>query len=222
MVILSRFEVPLPRYWRNRSFAGFKTGLTAFAVQFLEIWRLFCWIGWSVAKISAKKFIFSLRNRFYVICCFVFTTLEVVLGRSEVHLPRYGRKYLYTGFETRIKAFAVLFLKFWILFWVERGTFAQIQAKTFIRRLRNCFHGIRSSIFRNLVVILSWSEVSLPRYRRKRLFDGFVSGFMSFDVLFLEHLWIFWVIRKFLCQDTCENVHSPALKLVLRHSLLYI
>ena len=40
-VILSRLEVPMPRYGPIRSFAKFETVFLAFAVLFLELWRLF-------------------------------------------------------------------------------------------------------------------------------------------------------------------------------------
>ena len=41
-VYLHRLGVLLPRYGWKRLFASFEIGLTAFAVVFLEHWRLFC------------------------------------------------------------------------------------------------------------------------------------------------------------------------------------
>ena len=44
-VILRWLEVPLAKCGWNRLFSGFKHGLEAFAVLFLEHWRLFC-VNW--------------------------------------------------------------------------------------------------------------------------------------------------------------------------------
>ena len=39
---LHQSEVPLPRYGRKPLFVGFEIGFTAFAVQILALWGLFC------------------------------------------------------------------------------------------------------------------------------------------------------------------------------------
>ena len=52
----------------------------------------------TVAKIRAKLFIRRLLNQFYVICCSIFNTLEVILSGSKVLLPRYGQKRVFPGF----------------------------------------------------------------------------------------------------------------------------
>ena len=53
----------------------------------------------------------------------------------------------------------------------------------FIRRLWSHFYRIRCSIFSTFEVILSWSKVLLPKYRRKRSFAVFETCFMGLAVL---------------------------------------
>ena len=65
------------------------------------------------------------------------------------------------------------------------GTFAEIEAKTFIRRLSNWVYVILRSIFKPLEDIWRQFEVLLPRYGPKRLFAVFEIGFTTFAVLFL-------------------------------------
>ena len=56
------------------------------------------------------------------------------------------------------------------------------------------------------------------KIRAKRLFAGFETRFVAFAVLLLEQYNLFYVNRGYFCQDTGENLHSPDLKMVLRHS----
>ena len=91
----------------------------------------------------------------------------------------------------------------------------------FIRRLWNWFYGIRCSIFSILEVIFNWPKVPLLRYGLKRLFSGFSTGLMAFTVLILALWRLFLVDWKYSRQDISQNVHFPALKLVLRHYLCY-
>ena len=78
---------------------------------FLYFGGYFTTIGGTFAKIRAKTIINRLRNRFYSIWRSIFITLEVVLRRSDVTLPRYGQKCLFAGFEIAFMIFAVLFLE---------------------------------------------------------------------------------------------------------------
>ena len=93
--------------------------------------------------------------------------------------------------------------------------------KTFIFRLWNQLYGIHCSIFSTLEIILSPSEVPLPRYERKCSFAIFEIGFTAFAVLFLIRWRLFWVDPRYYCQYLREIIHSPAMKSVLWHSLFY-
>ena len=97
-------------------------------------------------------------------------------------------------------------------------TVAKIQAKTF-RQLWNRFYGIYRFFLSTSVVILHQSYVHLPRYAQKRCFAGFETGFTAFSVNFWALRWLFCVNFTCRCKDTGEDVASPSLKPVLRHSL---
>ena len=64
-------------------------------------------------------------------------------------------------------------------------------------------------------------EVSLPRYGQKRYYAGFEFVFTIFAVLFIEHWRLLYIDWRKGCQETRENVYSPALKLSLQLSKLY-
>ena len=49
----------------------------------------------------------------------IFRTLDVIVRRIEVRLPRYGQKRLFTAFEIVLIAFAFVFLEHWKLFCVD-------------------------------------------------------------------------------------------------------
>ena len=72
------------------------------------------------------------------------------------------------------------------------------------------------------MVILRQTDVSLPRYWRKRYFTDFEKGFKAFAILFWALCWFFCVSRNFRCQDKGEEVSSPALKPNLRHSPFFL
>ena len=120
VVILGWLEVRLRRYGRKLLFASFEIRFTALAVLFLEHSRLFC-INWrygcqdTIENVCLPALILVLRH-----LLFYFRTLEVILRRLEVQLPRKGRKRLFAGFEIGFMAFAVLFLEHWRLFCVDR------------------------------------------------------------------------------------------------------
>ena len=83
---------------------------TAFEVLFLEHWRLFCVDRTSgLPRYGLKRFRRRL-NWVYDIRHSIFRTMEVILRRLELRLPRYGRKCLFTGFKIGFTAFAVLYL----------------------------------------------------------------------------------------------------------------
>ena len=68
----------MPRYARKFIFAGFQLGFTAFAVLFLKLSRLFCVnLKYRCQDTSENVYLLAL-NRFFGICCFIFTTLEVL------------------------------------------------------------------------------------------------------------------------------------------------
>ena len=84
------------------------------------------------------------------------------------------------------------------------------------RRLWNGFY--RNNVFFNtLKAILSWSKLPLPRYGWKRSFSGSKTGVTAYTVLFLALWRLFWVDKKYHCQDTGKNVLSKALKQVLQY-----
>ena len=76
-------------------------------------------IGSNIAQIRVKTCVRRLLNRFYCSRLSIFCTLEVILSRLDVQLPRYVRKHSLAGFETGFKAFAILFLALSRLFCVD-------------------------------------------------------------------------------------------------------
>ena len=137
--------------------------------------------------------------------CSIFSTLEVIFGRSKVRLPRLDRKRSFSRFETYLTAFSALYLVLWKLFWVDWRYSCQDTGKTFMHWLWNWFYGILCSIFSTLEIILSWSEVLLQRYRRKRSFIGFETCFTAFVVLFLAFWRLFWVDRRYRYKDKAKR-----------------
>ena len=108
---------------------AYKTVFPAFAVYFLKIGGYFVSIGGTVSKIRSKIFIWRLWSRFYVIRCFIFSTLGVILSQLKMYLPRYMWKRSLSGFETDFTALADLFLELWRLFKVDQRYRCQITGK---------------------------------------------------------------------------------------------
>ena len=81
--------------------------------------------------------------------------------------------------------------------------------------------GICCSIFSTFEGILSRSKVPLAWYGWKRSFSSFETNFTAFAVLFYHFWMLFFINQRYCCQDIGEHVHSPVLKLDLRHSLFY-
>ena len=115
-VYLHRLKVLLPRYGWNCLFYSFEIGLTAFAVVFLEHWRLFCVDLRYGCQDTTKTVYFSALKLLYDICLSIFRTLEVILHQLDIRLPRYRRKCLLASFEIVFTEIAVLFLEHWWLF----------------------------------------------------------------------------------------------------------
>ena len=101
------------------------------------------------------------------------------------------------------------------------GIVVKKRTKTIIWLLWNRVCNNGCYIFRTLEVILRQLKILLIRYRPKHLFVGFEIMLTAFTVLFFEKLRLFGVDWRYVCQDTCKNVCSPALKLGLRHLSLY-
>ena len=86
---MSRFEVPFPRYGRKRSFARIETGFMTFVVLFLELWMLLR-VNWRYRCQDTGENIHSPFSKLVLShCCVIFSTLDVILSRSDVYLPRY-------------------------------------------------------------------------------------------------------------------------------------
>ena len=100
------------------------------------------------------------------------------------------------------------------------GSVSKIQVKTFICQLLYRFYGIRYSIFSTLEIILSRSNLPLPRYRQKCSFAGFKTGFTAFAVLFLALWRSFLVNRRYLFPTYRRKRSFAAFKPVLRLSVL--
>ena len=160
----------------------------------------------TVAKIWAKMFIRRLWNRRSVIRCSIFRTFEVIFWTFEVifsqlkvGFQKHKRKRSFSRFENCFTVFAVLFLALWSLFLLDYRYCCQDMGKTFIRQLWNRFCGISCSIFSTLEIILSWSEVLLPRYERKCSFSEFENGLMAFAVQFLASWRLFFGNGRYNC-----------------------
>ena len=97
--ILRQLEVLLPKYGKKCSFAGFEIGFLAFAVLFLEHWMLYGVYWRYICQDMGDKVNLSALQLGYDISSSIFRTLEFILCRLEVRLPRYKRKHLFSGFE---------------------------------------------------------------------------------------------------------------------------
>ena len=147
----------------------------------------------TVIKIQEKTFKNWLWNQFYSFCCFIFSTLEDILSRSEVPLPRYRWKCLFAVFETGFTAFRVLILGLYVIFSTLEVTLYQLEVP-----LPRYGWKLSFAIF----------ETGFTT------FSVLILGYWS---LFLELWRLFWINTRYHCQDTNKNVHIVAFKLVLRH-----
>ena len=162
-VILILLKVSLPIYWRKRSFACFESGYTSHAV-FFALWRLFAFIGCSVAKIHVKTFIRGFEINFKV-----FAVLFLALWRLFWVNWRYRSQdtgiNIYSAVLKPVLRHSLFYFKHFGSYYESiKGTVTKIRAKFFIHRLWNRFYGIRCSIFSSLEFILSQWKVPLPRY----------------------------------------------------------
>ena len=113
-VVLRQSEVLLPRYGRNvysvasHRFYGIRRST-------LALFRLFC-VNRRYGYQDTDENLYSLFLKpVYGICRCSFSTLEIVLRRSEVLLPIYEWKTLFTSFKNGFMAFAVVLLVLWRL-----------------------------------------------------------------------------------------------------------
>ena len=165
VVGLSQSKAFLPRYGRNRSFAGFEPGFRVFAVLFLELQSTFLFNIRSYVQILVKTFIRWHQNLFYGIRCSIFRTLEVILNRSKLLFKNLDKNVYLLGSKPVLWHLPQFYFQnFGGYFQSIRGIVAKIRAKTFIWRLLNWFNGNRYSNFRTFDVIFSRFEVLLPRY----------------------------------------------------------
>ena len=84
---------------------------------------------------------------------YYFSTLKVILSRSDVPFPRYGKKLLLAGFEIGFTTFTALFLALSSYFESIGSTVANIWAKTCVCQLIKGFYGIRCSFISTFKVI---------------------------------------------------------------------
>ena len=174
------------KYCWKRPFVVFKTGFTAFAALFLEVWMLLR-VDW--------------RYRFKDIDEYVYlpTSKSVLSNSPKFNFMNFGGYFesiggtvAKIGAKTFIRRLRIWFFSIWCFIFYFcynesiRGTVANIRAKTFFLRIWYWFYGIRSSICLTSEVITSLSKLLQPRYERKHSFTGFEIGFTAFSVLFLE------------------------------------
>ena len=138
----------------------------------------------------------------------------------EVPLPRYGRKHIFSGFETNFMAFVVLFLALWNFFVSIRGTVAKIRVKMCVRWLRNWCYGIRPSFFSTLEVFCIDRKYRCQNWRINVCLPV-LKPILQHTPFFLALWRCFCVDRRYCCQDTFINVCSPDFKPVLEHSPMF-
>ena len=166
----------------------------------------------------AKTFFCCLFNRFYGICCSIFSTQEIIFSSLKVPLPRYGRNCSFSNFENGFKSFTVLFLAIWRLFLVNRRYRFQETSENVHSLVLHRFSGIHYSIFSNLEIILVDR-----RYCCQDISENVNSP--SFKLVlwhwlfYFQHWSLFLVDWNYRCQYTGENIHFLTMKLVLRHLL---
>ena len=181
---------------------------------FSALWWLFCVnltyrcqdMGENVASPTLKLVLRHLP--------FFLSFLVVILIQFDVSLRRYGNKRCFSGLET---GFTVYCVNLWALWWLFcyilpyrcKDTGENVAFSTFQPVLMHL------PVFKNiLVVILHQSDMPLPKYRQKRCFTCFKTGFTAFAVLFWALWWLFCVNLMYCCQDTRKNFTSPPLKVV--------
>ena len=157
-------EVPLQRYWRKHSFAGFQTGFTSFAVLFLAPWRLF-WVDRAyICQDTGDNVHWTASKLVLQLSLLYFWNFGGYLMLIKVPLSSYGQKRSFAGFDIGFTSFTVLFLEHWRLFWVDLSYRYQDNDKNFHSPASKPV--LRHSLFyfRTFKVILSRLEVPMPRY----------------------------------------------------------
>ena len=80
-----------------------------------------------------------LVNWVYIINSSNFRTLEFILRRLEVRLPRYKRKRLFAGFEIGFTVIAVLFFEHWRFICIDWRYFCQDTGENiYLQALKLC------------------------------------------------------------------------------------
>ena len=211
----------LPRYGQKCSLVGFETSFTAFAVPFLALWRLF-WVDQRYCCLDtgendyalALKPVLRLSLIYFYHLGWYFESIKctVVNIREITFISRPWNRFF--GILCSIFSTGDYFASI-------RCTVGKIREKIWMCRHSNRFYGISCYIFSSLEVFLSRSNVWLPKYGWKRSCACFETGFTAFAVVFLPLWMLFWVNRRYSCQDKDENINFPALTLILRHSQFY-
>ena len=163
-IILSWFEIRLPRYGQKNLLNGFKIGFAVFTVVFLNIEVV-------LRRLEVR---FQIYGRIHLFAGFDigFTAFAVLFLEHWMLFCiywRYGSKdmaeNIYSpAFKLRLLQFSVVFLEHWRLFCVNRRYGCQDTGKMFIRLLWKWVYSIRRSIFRTFEVILCRLDVQLQRY----------------------------------------------------------
>ena len=145
--------------------------------------------------------------------------MVIILRRSEVLLPRYGRKIFLCLLWNRFYDINRSFISTLVVI-LHRSEIL------FLRFLQKCYFAGFTTSFRVIAVLLRalwWLFCVDLRYRWQDTGENISSPvlkpvFMPFTLLHWELWWLFCLDSRYLCQDTGENVFWPALKPLLWHS----
>ena len=165
-------NVPLPRFRQKRSFAGFKTGFTAFVLLFLALWRLFLVDQRFHCKDTAKRFIRRLWKRFYGIRCSIFSTLENIFSQLKVPRQDTAKTVIRLLWNLFIGICCSIFSTLEVIF--SRSKYCcQDTGKNVHSLFLKPVLRLLLFYFFTLLVIFSWSKVPLQRYGQNGSFAAF-------------------------------------------------
>ena len=127
---------------------------------------------------------------------------------------------MFAGFEICYTALAVILLALWRFFCIDRRYICQDTHKN------ECSPTLKPVLQHSLFILhfvgfIALIESTVAKYKQKRVFAGFGTGFMAFAILFLTLGRYFCIHQRYRCKITGENVCLLALKLVLRHSSFF-
>ena len=187
-------DVLLSKYEKKRCFGGFEIGFKAFVVLFWALWWLFCVNLTYRCKDMGKKVAFpALIPILGHLFIFLFT-LVVILCQSDIPLRRYARKLSFLVLKTVLGHSPFFFGHFGGYFASIRHTFAKIQVKTLLFGVETRFTVFAIHFLSTLVVILSLSDVLLPKYW-KTVTSPALKPFYRNSSFSFEHLVVF--MRQF-------------------------